>query len=155
MSLRSLLGMVSTRVAGIDPRTDDGAPFTPWESASGSPGARLDDCEAPGRSRYFDVKVTSAPEDDGAAYATSPRLRASFAVRVLYARGYGEDSEAIDRTIAEDVASILARVLDPNGWAATTHLVDTIDPAGPAATSRTSDAAVLVSIPFTAIFYES
>ena len=155
MSLRTALGTISTVVAGITPRQDTSQPFVPWEQANGSPGQRLEDCEAPGRSRVFDVVVTQAPQDDGAAFVTALRYRAGFAVRVLYERVYGMDAERIDRTISEDVASILAAVVDPSAWAATTNLIDTIDPGGAAATSPQGDGAVLVAVPFSIVFYET
>lgn len=155
MSLRTSLRTVSGIVAGITPRSDVSMPFTPWEQANGSPGARLEDCEAPGRSRYFDVVVTQAPTDGGAACVTALRFVAGFAVRVVYEAPYGADEERRDRTVAEDVASILTAISDPSAWDSTTNLIDTIDSGGPAQTSQLGDGAVLVSIPFSVEFYEA
>lgn len=154
MGLRTAIAMVVTQVRAITPTTDTGEGFTPHDDATGM-DVPLERIEAPPRDRLYDVVITSLPVDDGAAAVTNLRLRCSFAVRVLYARA--EVALALlERKIAEDVAAIVRRMMNPNNWSASANLIDTIDRAG-APTSQTLGAggATLVSIPFSLVFYES
>lgn len=151
MSLVSVVNMVYDQVPLATASGEAALSFYPWDTAG--PSMALEQ-RADGDSGCFDVVVTALPVDDGAAAVSAFRYRATIAVRVWYARGTEYDRRLLQGAIATDCAAIVARVANPNNWAAAEDL-DALMPGGAPTTQVLHDgAAVLVTIPFTVIYYE-
>lgn len=151
MSLASVVNMIYGQVPSATPAQEGALSFYPWDSEGGAPPLEE---RVEGDSGCFDVVVTALPQDDGAAAVSAFRYRAGLAVRVWYQRGAEFDRRMLQGAIAADCAAIISRVANPNNWTTATGL-DALLPAGAPTTQVLHQGAVaLVSIPFTAVYYE-
>ena len=153
MSLSAAISQIYEQIRAISPTTCPSEGFVPWDEAGGSDQGL--EAVVDGPQRLYDVVILTLPVDDGVAYVTQPRLRTEIAVRVSYARGTAHDRRYLQALMGEDVAAIMARVLNPNNWNAAVTEIDALIASedDPETEILHDGARVLVTIPFTLIHY--
>ena len=145
------LEYLENQIQAIDPKTDPHSGFVAIQTGD---GLTVDLDERSNNNRYFEMEVSSFPEDDGqAGLSGRKRTRVNLRVRYEIPTSYG----FLSRMIAEDTSNLIDTLKGPEYDYIDTGIISVIPsrPTFESITNLTGErVAFILSIPFDLLFLE-